>query len=58
MAYQFDRALDFKGNTERIIESCRIAKEKGATLRCGPELEITGYGCLDHFLEADLFMHR
>ncbi|KAJ9660583.1 glutamine-dependent NAD(+) synthetase [Coniosporium apollinis] len=50
-------ALDFKGNTERIIESCRIAKEKGATLRCGPELEITGYGCLDHFLEADLFMH-
>jgi hypothetical protein len=24
----------------------------GARLRIGPELEITGYGCLDHFLES------
>lgn len=45
-------ALDFEGNAERIIESIRIAKERGATLRVGPELEITGYGCLDHFLEG------
>jgi hypothetical protein len=29
-----------------------IAKSKGATLRVGPELEIPGYGCLDHFLEG------
>lgn len=50
-------ALDFEGNAERIIESIRIAKERGATLRVGPELEITGYGCLDHFLEGDTYLH-
>ncbi|KAL2010607.1 hypothetical protein VTN00DRAFT_6414 [Thermoascus crustaceus] len=50
-------ALDFEGNAERIIESIRRAKEAGATLRVGPELEITGYGCLDHFLEGDTFLH-
>lgn len=50
-------ALDFEGNTARIIESIRKAKEAGATLRVGPELEITGYGCLDHFLEGDTFLH-
>jgi len=33
-------ALDFEGNCERIIESIKIAKEKGATFRVGPELEI------------------
>jgi predicted amidohydrolase len=26
---------------ERILQSIRIAKERGATLRVGPELEIT-----------------
>ncbi|KAI0083838.1 glutamine-dependent NAD(+) synthetase with GAT domain-containing protein [Irpex rosettiformis] len=50
-------ALDFDGNLERILESIRIAKERGATLRVGPELEITGYGCLDHFLEGDTILH-
>lgn len=50
-------ALDFEGNRDRIIESIRIAKKKGARLRVGPELEITGYGCLDHFLEYDLYIH-
>ncbi|KAI0683830.1 glutamine-dependent NAD(+) synthetase with GAT domain-containing protein [Cytidiella melzeri] len=50
-------ALDFEGNLERILESIRIAKERGATLRVGPELEITGYGCLDHFLEGDTCLH-
>lgn len=50
-------AMDFEGNVERIIESIRIAKAAGARLRMGPELEITGYGCLDHFLETDTFLH-
>ncbi|TDL23905.1 glutamine-dependent NAD synthetase with GAT domain-containing protein [Rickenella mellea] len=50
-------ALDFDGNLERILESIRIAKSKGATLRVGPELEIPGYGCLDHFLEGDTVLH-
>lgn len=45
-------SLDFTGNCERILASIAIAKERGATLRVGPELEIPGYGCLDHFLEG------
>ena len=31
----------------------RLAKEKGAAYRLGPELEVCGYGCGDHFLEVD-----
>ncbi|KAL7546667.1 hypothetical protein ACHAWF_010001 [Thalassiosira exigua] len=50
-------ALDFDGNAQRILESCRLAKEKGASYRLGPELEICGYGCEDHFLENDTFDH-
>ncbi|KAH9933494.1 glutamine-dependent NAD synthetase with GAT domain-containing protein [Fomitopsis serialis] len=50
-------SLDFGGNLERILASIRIAKERGATLRVGPELEITGYGCQDHFLEGDTALH-
>ncbi|OCK86406.1 putative glutamine dependent NAD+ synthetase [Lepidopterella palustris CBS 459.81] len=50
-------ALDFEGNTKRIIESIQKAKEAGAKLRVGPELEICGYGCLDHLLEQDLYLH-
>jgi NAD+ synthase (glutamine-hydrolysing) len=37
---------------ERIIESIVVAKARGAAVRVGPELEIPGYGCLDHFLEG------
>lgn len=36
------------------MKSITIAKSRGATLRVGPELEIPGYGCLDHFLEGEL----
>ncbi|KAF8967658.1 hypothetical protein BDZ97DRAFT_1903242 [Flammula alnicola] len=50
-------ALDFQGNYERIMESIATAKIRGATLRVGPELEIPGYGCLDHFLEGDTVLH-
>ena len=32
-------ALDFEGNLARIIESIKIAKERGARYRLGPELE-------------------
>lgn len=46
-------ALDFKGNKERILRSIQIAKEKGCTYRLGPELEISGYSCEDHFYELD-----
>ncbi|KAM0786312.1 glutamine-dependent NAD(+) synthetase [Microbotryomycetes sp. NB124-2] len=50
-------SLDFEGNLERILESIKVAKERGARLRIGPELEITGYGCQDHFLEGDTHLH-
>lgn len=39
------------------MESFAIAKQKGAVFRLGPELEITGYGCNDHFLEIDTINH-
>lgn len=48
-------ALDFEGNRDRIIASIKEAKKQGAKLRVGPELEVCGYGCLDHFAENDLF---
>lgn len=50
-------ALDYEGNCERIIRSIKLSKDKGAKMRVGPELEITGYGCLDHFLENDTYLH-
>ncbi|KAI9889188.1 MAG: glutamine-dependent NAD(+) synthetase [Vezdaea aestivalis] len=50
-------ALDWDGNRDRIVESIKRAKAKGASLRVGPELEVTGYGCLDHFLEGDVFLN-
>jgi len=50
-------ALDFRGNARRIAESIRLAKAAGARYRVGPELEVTGYGCEDHFLEQDTYAH-
>ena len=50
-------SLDFEGNTARIIESIEIAKGRGARYRLGPELEISGYSCEDHFLELDTLQH-
>ena len=50
-------ALDFTGNKERILESVRLAKEEGARFRSGPELEIPGYSCEDHFWESDTLLH-
>ena len=50
-------AMDFDGNLERVKDSIIECKKRGCVLRVGPELEITGYGCQDHFLEQDTFMH-
>uniref|UniRef100_G3PNJ7 Glutamine-dependent NAD(+) synthetase n=1 Tax=Gasterosteus aculeatus aculeatus TaxID=481459 RepID=G3PNJ7_GASAC len=50
-------ALDFEGNLERILKSVEIAKAHGAKYRLGPELEICGYGCADHFYESDTLLH-
>ena len=50
-------AMDFEGNKNRIIESLKICCENKASIRIGPELEISGYTCEDHFLEMDTINH-
>ena len=50
-------ALDFDGNLARIVTSIKKAKAAGCRYRLGPELEVSGYSCEDHFLELDTFMH-
>ena len=50
-------ALDFDGNLERIVASIEKAREAGARYRTGPELEIPGYSCEDHFFESDTLLH-
>jgi NAD+ synthase (glutamine-hydrolysing) len=50
-------AMDFEGNLQRVVASIRQAKAAGAVYRVGPELELTGYGCEDHFLEDDTIKH-
>jgi len=50
-------SLDFDLNLSNILSSIREAKRRGARFRTGPELEVSGYGCEDHFLEQDTFRH-
>lgn len=50
-------AMDFDCNMKNVKESIAEAKAAGAVIRLGPELEITGYGCEDHFLELDTVAH-
>ncbi|XP_043267559.1 glutamine-dependent NAD(+) synthetase isoform X3 [Venturia canescens] len=50
-------AMDFDGNYKRILQSIQEAKAAGATFRSGPELEICGYTCEDHFHESDTILH-
>jgi len=50
-------ALDFTGNLERIYTSITLAKDAGAMYRTGPELEVCGYSCEDHFYESDTLLH-
>jgi len=50
-------AMDFSGNQQRIIDSLKICHENNVSIRIGPELEITGYSCEDHFYEIDTIIH-
>ena len=50
-------AMSFQHNKKNVIESIREAKRMGAAYRLGPELEISGYGCEDHFFELDTVRH-
>ncbi|KAM7250033.1 hypothetical protein ACFE04_021916 [Oxalis oulophora] len=50
-------AMDFEWNLNNIKDSILQAKQANAVIRLGPELELTGYGCEDHFLELDTINH-
>lgn len=50
-------AMEFESNLARIKASIQEAKNQGAKYRVGPELEISGYGCEDHFHEQDTILH-
>ncbi|KAL9249577.1 Endoribonuclease Dicer homolog 4-like protein [Drosera capensis] len=43
----------FDTNLKNIKESILRAEQAGTVIRLGLELEITGYGCEDHFLKLD-----
>ncbi len=49
--------MSFAHNKENIIKSLLSAHRSGASLRLGPELEISGYSCEDHFFELDTVRH-
>ena len=50
-------ALDFPLNLHNIMSSITIARQQHARFRTGPELEVAGYGCEDHFYEHDTDLH-
>ena len=50
-------ALDFSSNKRNILKSIQLAKDNGCTIRLGPELEICGIECEDHFHEPDTATH-
>ncbi|KAL0712277.1 hypothetical protein Bca4012_019255 [Brassica carinata] len=50
-------AMEFECNMKNIKDSISQAKAAGAVIRLGPELEVTGYGCEEHFLELDTITH-
>ena len=39
--------LDWEGNTARVLEAIRTAKDRAVDILCFQELCITGYGCED-----------
>lgn len=50
-------SMDFDLNLRNIELSIRQAKAMGCRFRTGPELEVCGYGCEDHFFEEDTQHH-
>ena len=39
------------------MDSICLAKKEGSSIRMGSELEISGFGCEDHYLEEDTIKH-
>lgn len=50
------RPLAFEWNLKNIIWSIEKSASNECLVRTGPELELTGYGCKDHFFEDDLYL--
>lgn len=46
--------LDWPGNRRNIVAAIEEARRQGASIVCLPELCITGYGCEDAFMSADV----
>ncbi len=44
--------LDWEGNSRRLVEAIKVARQSGAELVCLPELAVTGYGCEDMFFSV------
>src|SRR5690606_22840756 len=44
--------LDWKNNTQNIINAIALARKENVHILCLPELCITGYGCEDLFLSS------
>ena len=49
--------LDFKKNYNNIMLSIQQCIDMGCSIRVGSELEVSGYGCADHFIEYDTIFH-
>ncbi|KAL8946231.1 MAG: hypothetical protein Q9222_007346 [Ikaeria aurantiellina] len=50
-------SLDLDGNRDRILQAASDARKQGAKLLITPELSITGYDCLDEFLQFEITRH-
>ena len=50
-------SLDFSLNLRNIQHSITLARQQHSRFRTGPELELSGYGCEDHYYEADTLLH-
>lgn len=50
-------AMSFRTNQINIIKSIKMCKQQGVTYRLGPEMEVPGYSCEDHFFESDTVLH-
>lgn len=46
--------MNFEKNLNLILQSILIAKETGCVYRGSTELELSAFGCEDHFFERDL----
>ena len=46
--------MNFEMNLTLVLQSILLAKETGCVYRPSTELELSGFGCEDHFFEEDM----